>query len=55
MSRSLKLFTLFGTPVRITYTWPIGPIIITVALGAISSLGRKNGLNKLRESEEENP
>ncbi len=34
MSRSLKLFTLFGAPVRIAYTWPIAPIIITVALGA---------------------
>ncbi len=33
MTRSLKLFTLFGTPVRVNYTWPIAPIIITVALG----------------------
>ena len=33
MSRSLRLFTLFDTPVRISYTWPIAPIIITIALG----------------------
>ena len=33
MSRSLKLFTLFGTPVRVNYTWPIAPIFITIALG----------------------
>ncbi|MYD36598.1 MAG: hypothetical protein F4X20_06280 [Dehalococcoidia bacterium] len=33
MSRSLKLFTLFGTPVRVNYTWPIAPILITIALG----------------------
>ena len=33
MTRSLKLFTLFGTPVRVNYTWPIAPIIITVVLG----------------------
>ena len=33
MSRSLKVFTLFGTPLRISYTWPIAPIIITIALG----------------------
>ena len=34
MPRSLKLFTLFGTPVRVNYTWPIAPIFITIALGA---------------------
>ncbi len=33
MHRSLRIFTLFGTPVRISYTWPIAPIIITIALG----------------------
>ncbi len=33
MPTSLKVFTLFGTPVRISYTWPIAPIIITIALG----------------------
>lgn len=33
MFRPLKVFTLFGTPVRISYTWPIAPIIITIALG----------------------
>ncbi len=33
MHRSLKVFTLFGIPVRITYTWPIAPIIVTIALG----------------------
>ncbi|MCY4390924.1 MAG: site-2 protease family protein [Chloroflexi bacterium] len=33
MSRPLKVFTLFGTPVRISYTWPIAPVIITIALG----------------------
>lgn len=34
MTRSLKVFTLFGTPVRVNYTWPIAPIFITIALGA---------------------
>ncbi len=34
MSRSLRLFTLFGTPVRVNCTWPIAPIFITIALGA---------------------
>ncbi len=34
MPRSVRIFTLFGTPVRISYTWPIAPIFITVALGA---------------------
>ena len=33
MTRSLKLFTLFGIPVRVNYTWPIAPIFITIALG----------------------
>jgi len=37
MSRSLKVFTLFGTPVHVNYTWPIAPTFITVALGAWGS------------------
>ncbi len=35
MSRSFRIFTLFGTPVRVNYTWPIAPIFITVALGTV--------------------
>ncbi len=34
MTRSLKIFTLFGAPVRVSYTWPIAPALITIALGA---------------------
>ncbi len=37
MSRSFRIFTLFGTPIRIAYTWPIAPVIITIALGALVS------------------
>ncbi len=34
MRRSLKVFALFGTPIRIHYSWPIALIFVTIVLGA---------------------